>query len=373
MNSLMGIILSEDKSKNLGTLTEHRAISAVPVGGRYRLIDFVLSNMVNSDIDQVGIATQYNYQSLMDHLGSGKAWDLNRKNRGLFILPPFIGGEGRLNSEGNISVLHSISNFIRRSAYEYVLLTTGTIMYNTTFNEMLDFHVKSGADVTIMYKKEAGAQSDFLSQHTVLKIDKNSQVKDILKNHRNTRLNNVSMDTYIIKRSLLLNIIEDASAHGEHDFVYDVLVKNLSSLNIFGYEFKGYAGRVDTIESYYAANMSLLNPDIRKEIFLSKNKIYTKVKDQVPTHYGEGAVVCDSLIADGCQIEGRVENSVIFRGVQIDRGTVIKNSIIMQNSMVQSNCYIENAVLDKEVIIKAGKTLAGQPNYPFVIHKGHII
>lgn len=152
-----------------------------------------------------------------------------------------------------------------------------------------------------------------------------------------------------------------------------MLIKNISAYRIFAYEAKGYVGRVESIGSYYSNNMNLLDNTVRKEIFLSKNKIYTKVKDQVPTHYGDNAVVYDSLVADGCQIEGRVENSIIFRGVNIERGAVVKNSIIMQNSVIQSNCYIENAVLDKEVTVKAGKTLTGQPNYPFVIPKGNII
>lgn len=373
MNSLMGIILTEDKTKHLGALTEKRAISAMPIGGRYRLIDFILSNMVNSDIDHVGIATQYNYQSLMDHLETGKAWDLNRKNGGLFILPPFVGRESSSLGNGDLDILYGISNFIRRSTYDYVLLTNGSIMFNTTFKDMLKAHINSGADITIMYNREEDASSEFLSRHTVIKTDQNGSVTDIVKNHHNPDSKNVSMDTYILSRSLLINIIEDAISHGEHDFVLDVLIKGLGRYKIGAYEAKGYIGRVDTIESYYANNMKLLDTAVRREMFLSKNKIYTKVKDQVPTHYGDGAVVSDCMIADGCKIEGKVENSIIFRGVQIEKGAVIKNSIIMQNSIIQSNCYIENAVLDKEVIVKAGKTLTGQPSFPFVVPKANII
>ncbi len=373
MNSLMGIILTEDKSKQLGALTEKRAISAMPIGGRYRLIDFILSNMVNSDIDHVGIATQYNYQSLMDHLGSGKAWDLNRKNRGLFMLPPFIGRESSASGNGDLDILYGISDFIRKSQYDYVLLANGSIMFNQTFNKMLEAHISSGADITIMYNKEENAESDFLSRHTVLDVSSDGTVSDIVKNHHNPKTKNVSMDTYIISRVLLLNIIEDAISHGEHDFVLDILIKGLNKYKICAYEATGYVGRVDTMESYYKNNMMLLDTSVRREMFLSKNKIYTKVKDQVPTQYGDGAVVSDCMIADGCIIEGHVENSIIFRGVQIEKGAVVKNSIIMQNSMIQHNCYIENAVLDKEVIVKSGKTLTGQPNYPFVIPKANII
>lgn len=373
LNSLMGIILSDYANKNLGSLTEKRAVDALPIGGRYRMIDFVLSNMVNSDIDQVGIATKYNYRSLMDHLGSGKAWDLSRKNRGLFILPPFVATNGLAQAEGNIGVLNSISNFIRKSNYEYVLLSGGDMMYNATYNDMLDFHIQKGADVSVLYNKEKNADSLFYSSHTTIEVDESGRVLDILKNYSRASSDDVSMDTYIIEKSMLLNLIDNAVAHGEKDFVYDVLLKNISELKIYGYEFKGYVGRIDSVESYYNANMSLLNTDVRKEIFLAKNKIYTKVKDKVPTHYGDGAAVSNCLIADGCKIEGRVENCVVFRGVQIEKGATVKNSIIMQNSVIQSDCYIENAVLDKEVIVKDGKTLSGQPEYPFVISKGQVI
>lgn len=373
MNTLMGIILTDEKSTHLGALTENRAVAALPIGGRYRLIDFMLSNMVNSDINHIGIATQYNYQSLMDHLGTGKAWDLNRKNHGLFILPPFISRERVTHSGGDLDILHGISNFIRRSNYDYVLLTKGSLIFNNTFNDMVDFHKKSGADVTVMYNTVSDADSDFLSRHTVIETAADGKVTDMIKFHHNPKSKKVSLDTYIISRSLLLNIIEDAVSHGLHDFVYDVLIKNINSYRVFAYEALGHVGRVESISSYYTNNMDLLDGTVRKEMFLSKNKIYTKVKDQVPTHYGDNAVVCDSLIADGCHIEGRVENSVIFRSVNIEKGAVIKNSIIMQNSVIQSNCYIENAVLDKEVTVRAGKTLTGQPNYPFVIPKGNII
>lgn len=372
MDAMAGIILTEDKEAQIGALTEKRAISAMPMAGRYRLIDFILSCMVNSGIRNIGVATQYNYQSLMDHLGSGKDWDLNRKNSGLYILPPNISREST-GDFGDIDVLYGASSFIRKTKPDYIVLSKGNTMYNMKFNDVLEFHKEKGADITILYNEEKNAAASSLSRYTLINTDDDGRVTDIMKNHPHPAYNKVSMDTYIIERAFLINLIENAVARGAHDFVMDGLIKHLSDLKIYAYKFDGYVGRVDTIDSYYTNNMNFLKPEIRNEIFSSKAKVYTKVKDQVPTHYGEDAKVMDSMIADGCIIDGTVENSIIFRGVRIAKGSVVKNSIIMQNSMIQENCYVENAVIDKEVIMTNSKTIVGQPNYPFVVSKGKII
>jgi len=373
MEHMSGIILTDTKEKQLGVLTERRSTSAMPIAGRYRLIDFILSSMVNSGIRTVGIAAQYNYSSLMDHLGSGKAWDLNRKNKGLYILPPHIGKENTGKPVGDIDILYGISTFIRKVKPDYVLIANGNTIYNTTFNEALRFHKAKHADITILYNTETNKTDKELKNYTLLNVSNSGRVTDIMKNYTHPTSKCVSMETYIIERSLLLHIIETCVAHGEHDWVVDVLIKNLDKLNICAYEFDGYVGRIDTIESYYKNNMNFLMPDVRKELFSSKQKIYTKAKDQVPTRYGNNASVSDSMVADGCLIEGSVENSIIFRGVQIEKGAKVKNSIIMQNSIIQKNCILENVVLDKEVTLLGGKTIIGQPNYPFVAAKGNII
>lgn len=373
MDAMAGVILTEDEQMQLGVLTERRAISAMPMAGRYRLIDFILSNMVNSGIYNVGVATQFNYSSLMDHLGSGRAWDLNRKNSGLYILPPYIGRESTGKSGGDIDVLHSVSNFIRKTKPDYIVLSKGNTLYNMTFNKALEFHKNNHADITIIYNEDNNATDEMLSRYTLLNVESDGRISDITKNHPHPKSRSVSMDAYIIERSLLLSIVENCIAHGEHDWVIDVLIKNLNNLRLYGYKFDGYVGRVDTIDSYYKNNMNFLDADIRCELFSSEGKIYTKVKDQVPTHYGDDARVLDSMVADGCIIDGTVENSIIFRGVHIAKGATVKNSIVMQNSVIQENCYVENAVFDKEVTMLPGKTVAGQPNYPFVIAKGNII
>lgn len=370
MDEMMGIILTEESETQLGTLTEKRAISALPVAGRYRLIDFVLSNMVNSGIINVGVATKHNYSSLMDHLGSGKPWDLNRKNYGLFILPPYIGREYAAKADGDIDVLYGVGGFIRKSSQKYVLLAEGHTIYNMTFDDALAFHKAKHADVTIIYNDEKNLKREQLSHYTLLDVSGDGTVTDLMKNHPHPVSTNVSMDTYIIEKSLLSSLVENCIAHGEHDWVMDALIKNRRQLKICGYRFDGYVGRVDSIQSYYENNLRFLDSEVRSELFGSQHKIFTKVKDQIPARYGRFSDMRDSLVADGCFIDGHVENSIIFRGVHIARGAVVKNSVIMQNSSIGQDCTVENAVLDKEVTLRNGKSVMGQPNYPFVIAKG---
>ncbi len=303
MDAMTGIILTEDKETQLGTLTEKRAISAMPMAGRYRLIDFILSSMVNSGIRNVGVATQFNYSSLMDHLGSGKDWDLSRKNSGLYILPPYLGRENTGKTDGDIDVLYGIGSFIRRTKPDYIVLSKGNTMYNTTFNNALAFHKQNHADITVLYNQETHANSETLARYTLLDVDDSGRVTDIMKNHPHPKGCNVSMDTYIMDRSFLINTIENCIAHGEHDWVMDVMVKNVNRLKIYGYQFEGYVGRVDTIDSYYQNNMNFLKPEVRRELFSDAAKVYTKVKDQVPTHYGDHAKVVDSIVADGCMAQ----------------------------------------------------------------------
>lgn len=372
MNSMTGIILPDDNDSKLGVLTEMRSTSAIPMASRYRLIDFVLSSMVNSGIRNVGIATQFNYSSLMDHLGSGKAWDLNRKDRGLYILPPNIGRETLGSVIGDVDVLYGIGTFLRKTKPDYFVVTKGNTFFNMNFKAALEYHVEKGADITIIYNDEK-EDTDCLTRHTLVNVNDDGRIDDIMVNHPHPSTSFVSTDTMIIERTLLIGLIEDCVSRGEHDICMDILVKNLNRLKIFGYKFDGYVGRIDSLESYYKHNMNFLRSDVRNELFNSDAKIFTKVRNQIPTRYSDSCRVSNCLIADGCTIEGTVENSILFRGVRIGKDTTVKNSIIMQDSVIQSNCFVENVVLDKEVTLLEGKNLMGQPSYPFVVKKGTTI
>ncbi len=368
MKDMMGIVMADNSELTLNELTELRSVPALPFGGRYRLIDFILSNMVNSGIINVGIATNINYSSLMDHVGSGAPWDLNRKIYGLFMLPPYVrGGAGGI-STGSIDQLYGVLTFLRRSRQQYVVLASGRTVCNMTFDEALKLHIEKEADITVVYR-DTKEKNDQLTRSNVYEVDADGRVTGMETNPRYPKSTLQGMGMFIIERIKLIELIEDAYARGSHDFVRDILRTAVNGHKVYGYEYKGFVGIVDSIRSYYETNMKMLESDARKDIFGSENRIYTKVKDQVPTQYGKTATVSDSLVADGCVIEGTVENSIIFRGVHIAKGAVIKNSIVMQNSVIEENCDIENVIIDKECTLRQSKRLVGQPNYPVILPK----
>lgn len=364
----MGIILTSND--RIPPITDIRANSALPIAGRYRIIDFVLSCMANSGITNIGVATEANYSSLMDHIKSGKPWDLDRKNWGLNILPPNLEKVSYGSIKGNIDILAGISDFIHRSQQTYVILSLGNSIYNIDFEEVVKNHIESQADVTILYKDMKGMPEREISRFTTLELDKENRITDIEVQPYYPKLSLASMDVYVMEKALLESIVDECSARGDRDFVKDALVKKMTGLRIYGYEYTGYTDKIDSLKAYYRNNMNFLNSDIRRELFNSKNPIYTKTKDQSPTKYGSDASVQNSFISDGCVIEGTVINSVLSRGVKVAKGAVIKNSIIMQDSVIEEDVELSHVVFDKEVDITKGRKLIGQESYPLAISKG---
>ena len=364
----MGIILTN--SDKIPPITDIRANNALPVAGRYRIIDFVLSNMANAGITNIGVATESNYSSLMDHIKSGKPWDLDRKNAGLNILPPDLGKISTGVIRGNIDMLAGIRDYIRRSKQTYVILSLGNNIYNIDFDAAVEWHIENQSDITVIYKNRKGEEEKELSRYTLLEVGEDNRVTDIEVNPYYPKTANASMDIYIMEKALLESIIDECSARGDHDFIKDAINKKTAGMRIFGYEHTGYCAKIDSLKSYYTANMDFLVRSIRKEVFSRERLIYTKTKDQSPTHYGENAVVKNSFISDGCSIEGTVENCIISRGVKVAKGAVIKNSIIMQDSIIDSGVELSYVVFDKEVCITQGRKLIGQESYPLAIAKG---
>lgn len=364
----MGIILTGDEK--IAPLTDIRANSAVPIAGRYRIIDFVLSNMANAGILNVGIATESNYSSLMDHTKSGKPWDLDRKTQGLNILPPNLEKQNFGLIKGNIDLLEGIKDYIHRSNQTYVILSLGNMVYNIDFNAVLEAHIEKQADITAVYKDMKTLPDSEISRFTLLELAEDGRVTDIEVQPYYPKTRNASMEIFVMEKALLESIVDECSARGDVDFVKDAIIKKMGGMRIFGYEYSGRCYKIDSMKTYYKTSMDMLDAEVRNELFNRERPIYTKTKDQSPTKYGEDAVCRNSFISDGCTIEGTVINSTLSRGVKVAKGAVVQNSIIMQDSVIEEGVELNHVVFDKEVCITKGRKLIGQESYPLAISKG---
>lgn len=372
--SIAGLIFSNIHDGSLPELTGRRTMASVPFGCRYRLIDFALSNMVNSGISNIGIVTHYNYQSLLDHIGMGTDWDLARRSGGIKILPPFIaaysnGAAGKVYSS-RLEALMGVMNFISRAPEDYIVLSDCDVICNMDIEDMVSFHESRGADITIAVK-HIKAREHKLPRDAVLIRSENGKVTGGETYVGNQEEFDISMNVMVIKRTLLYNLVLDAQAKGYSEFYRDVIGKNLDTLNVCAYEYEGYFSLISSLAGYFESNMKLLESSSRKGLFnVPGRSIYTKVRNSPPTKYCEEATVSGSLIADGCVIEGRVENSIIFRGVKVGKGSVVKNCILLQDTYVGDNVKLNCVISDKNVVIKDYRNLSGHPTMPFYIDKG---
>jgi glucose-1-phosphate adenylyltransferase len=370
---VMGIINLNEPEDYLHELTQYRPLAAIPFGGRYRLIDFVLSNMVNSGITNVGILMQHKYRSLMDHLRSGKEWDLARKVEGLFLLPPAYSNYPTQMHRGDVENFYNNLDYIERSRQRYVVIAGVNTICNLDYRAAVEYHRQKGADITVLYTEKNCTNQD-CSEAIMLDVAVDGRVVDMqVKAPEVLEHQKLSMEMYIMDKSLLVDVIRNCIAHGDYDFIKHCMIKNLDKLKVYGYRHGGYLAHINSIQSYFAHNMDLLKPKIWQELFFRDGSIYTKVKDEPPSKYVEEAEVSNSLVAGGCYIAGYVENSVLFRGVKVHRGACIKNSIIMQRCEISGDTLLENVICDKDVRIASGKQLKGEINYPFVIRKGMVI
>lgn len=366
-NDVLGIIYSNSYDDALRELTLVRTMASVPFACRYRLIDFPLSNMVNCGITEVGIITKSNYNSLMDHVGSGKPWDLSRKREGMFLLPPFNNSSPYGNHMTRISSLISILDFLRHARHEYVVLTDSNSIYNFDFKDVFNFHTEKDADITVVYKNGKIPKLDNLM---VFNMDEDKRINSVALSPATDYTVNYSMNIIILRKSLLEHLVQSAFCLNQDSFERDIIQSNVNSLKIYGYEITGFSALIDSLQSFYEVNMSLLDPKKCKMLFEPKRQIYTKICDNVPATYGFDCSVKNSLIADGCIINGEVENSILFRGVHVAEGAVIKNSIIMQGSVINKNSKLNYVITDKDVSITPNKSLSGDITYPIYFGKG---
>lgn len=371
INNAIGILFASDSEVHMNELTIHRTSASLPFGGRYRMIDFALSNLVNCGISTIGIVTRNNYNSLMDHIRMGRDWDLNRKNSGITVFPPFVFNTMRDIYKGKVEAIYGLKNYmISQKKAEYVVLANTNVICNIDVEEIIEEHIKRGADITMLTKKSAEVNP----RKQLITATPDGRVTDMrfaVIGSKDEQL--VNTQIYVVKKDLLINLAENAYARGLLDFEKDILLKQLEELKIYSHEILSFAAAIDDIPGYYKNSMALLNEDIRQDLFYGKGTISTKVKDSVPTRYLENAKVSNSLIADGCVIDGTVENSILFRGVHVEKGAVVKNSVIMEKGVVSEKATISYTITDKNVIIQPERHLSGYESYPIVIVKNKIV
>lgn len=373
----LGIIFAYSEYGNLREICEERTIASVLFGGKYRLVDFAMSNFVNSEVLNMVLITKDKYNSLIDHVGLGKEWDLDRKRGGIRILTPLgnenTGGGGTYRGKTDALACHMRN--IKRAIAEYVIISPSFIIYNIDFNELMDFHKYVNADISMVYTKITDeVQYQKLPLGAPLCIfDENNRLVDVYvktEEHNNMPAN-CGMGIFLMKKSLLEALVADAMSFGRYDFYMGLLKKQAQSLRIMGYEYKKHYICIHSVTEYLQGNLSLLDPKIREQVF--EKIVYTKVKDSVPVQYGAEAKVKNSIVADGCIIEGTVENSIISRGVRIGKGAVVKNSVIMEYTNVYQNAKLEYVIVDKDVIVRDGSEISGHITFPVVIKKRSIV
>ena len=371
--NVIGIIFPNSYDALVPELVSVRLMASIPFASRYRIIDFVLSSMTHSGIDNISVVVNKNYHSLMDHRGSGREWDLVRKNGGLHIFPPFAEKEVGGPYVGRAGALANLLDFLKDQKEEYVVMSDTNMVVNFDFNTMLQAHMDSGADITIAYNEQE-LPEELLNYQTSDRIFyytfdvEQGRIRKVCINPKTAGIQNTSMNIFVISRELLIELVSTAYMQGRSFFMRDVIMPQLGKLNVQAYKYTGYVGRITGMKSYFKENMKLLD-DYNLDALFSAAPIYTKIRGDNPTHYKDGAKVQNVMMADGCVIEGEVENSVIFRGVKVGKGAKIKNCILMQDTVVEAGANVEYLITDKNVTISAGKEMKGTDTFPVYIEK----
>lgn len=366
---VMGVINLIHEKEEMGVLTAGRCLATVPFGGRYRLIDFVLSSMVNSGISKVAVFAHTKFRSLMDHLGSGGNWDLHVKQNGLFVLPPMLEDLTDFG-KGDLYQFYRNRDYFAHSPHEYVVIARSHMVCNIDLARVLEEHCETGADITVVCKRWPKAHTGLARR---VKVDESGRISDMQDHFGRLASDVVSMEMYVMRKELLLRLVDTSLAQGKDHLVSHAILPKLGELNVRAYLHDGYLGVVNTIPAYYRHNMELLDQGVWDDLFFRPGPIYTKVKDEPPTRYRGGSEVSRSLVANGCEIEGSVEGSILFRGVKVRKGAVVRGSIVMQNGIIGESGTLENCILDKEVEIRPLQRLRGSADMPFLAVKRNVI
>lgn len=369
INKLHGILFAYRSNPQLRELTQNRNTCSIPFGGRYRIVDFMLSNMVNAGITDVGMIVHANYQSLLDHVGSGKDWDLSRKHGGLRILPPFGYASKKQEGDyrGRMDALGGVYSYLERIRQDYVVLAGGDMAVNLDLADVYAHHIRTGADITCVcspYPKGESKESDYFT------VNEEGIITDVSV-HPINPMGCEAMEIYIMSKTLLLSLVEHCMAHNIPSFSLGVLQAMVKKLKMVSYCYEGYSARLQSLSGYFSTCMELLDPKIRADLFA--RPVRTKDQSNPSTYYGPDSKSVDSLIADGCLIEGEVDHCILGRGVRIEKGAKVSNCILMQSTVIQSDAVLKYAITDKGVKVNPGRMLMGHETYPLAIAKNSIV
>ena len=363
----IGIILAGGNNHRMKELSRKRAISAMPIAGSYRSIDFALSSMTNSHIQKVAVFTQYNAGSLNEHLSSSKWWDFGRKQGGLYVFTPAVTADNNFWYRGTADAMYQNLSFLKNSHEPYVIIASGDGVYKLDYGKLLEYHIAKKADITVVVKEmEPGEE---VERYGIVKMNGDDRIEEFEEKPIVAHSNIVSCGIYIIRRRQLIELIEKSAKEDRHDFVRDILIRYKSLKRIYGYRMKGYWRNIATVEDYYRTNMDFLNSDVRDYFLHKYPDIYSKVDDLPPAKYNPGAKVSNSLISAGCIINGTVEGSVLFKKVFVGNNCTIKNSIILNDVYIGDNSYIENCIVESRSTIRANSVQKGEEGIKIVVEK----
>ncbi|WML47225.1 glucose-1-phosphate adenylyltransferase [Neobacillus sp. PS3-34] len=350
----VAMLLAGGKGSRLNSLTTNLAKPAVPFGGKYRIIDFTLSNCTNSGIHTVGVLTQYQPLELNSYIGIGNAWDLDRKDGGVTVLPPYTESSEMKWYSGTASAIYQNVKYISQYDPEYVLILSGDHIYKMNYEMMLDYHIQKKADVSISVIEVPWEEA---SRFGIMNTDENMKITEFDEKPSNPKNNLASMGIYIFNWKLLKEYLEldEQCLESSHDFGKDIIPLLLENgKNVLAYPFNGYWKDVGTVKSLWEANMDLLDDDCELNLFDHTWRIYSVNPNHPPQYISPEARVAESLVNEGCTIEGEIEKSVLFQGVSVERGSIVKHSVIMPDAVIGKNCVIERAIVSPEVHIPDG-------------------
>lgn len=370
MNGLHGVIFSYEKEPGLRELVERRMPASIPFGGRYRVIDFMLSNMHNAGITDVGVVLNGSYQSLLDHIGNGKTWDMSRKHGGLKMLPPFPSAHRYHGEEfrGKMEALAGVRAYLEEIRQDYVVLADSNLIINLPLADVFQTHLLSGADITCVCTDDYNEPENA----TFFTLGGDNRItKTLIAPKKQEGFH--CLEIYVLSKELLLRLVNECAAEEKYSFRADVLSGMGDKLDLRGYVWNGFAAQVRTVKEYYERSMSMLEEKEYHALYSTERPIYAKEDDEAPTYIAPESKVVRSLVADGCIIEGTVENSILFPGVTIAKGAVVRNSVLFKNVHVEENCSVSYVIADKNVQIRSGGTLTGHENYPMAIAKNAVI